>query len=57
MVGGYIMDEHLERPSVLVYYQVLREPGIAGCDALAVRGSHQSDIYLRRRGHAHMLNH
>ena len=38
-VDGYNMDEHLESSWRLVYYQVSREPGIAGCSC-------QSDIYF-----------
>ena len=32
-------------------YQVSGEPAITGCNAVAVRSSRQSDVYLRRCGH------
>ena len=37
--------------------QVSGEPGIADCNAVAVRSSGQSDIYLGRRGCARTLIH
>ena len=42
MVDSYNMNEYLERSWCLVYYQILEEPGIAGCNA---KPSHRSDIY------------
>ena len=39
-------------PLLIVYYQVLLgEPGIAGCNTVAVRSSPRLEIYLRRCGH------
>ena len=49
-VDGCNMDERLESSWHLVYYQVLREPGIAGC-------SRRSDIYLGECGLACKLIH
>ena len=39
----------------IVYYQVLGEPGIAGCNTVAVRSSCGSDIYLMRCGYTRMF--
>ena len=50
------MDKHLEHSQCLVYYQVLGEPGITGCNAAGVRSSRQSDIHLGRCGSACTLN-
>ena len=43
------MDEGLEPSKRLVCYQVSGEPTIAGCNAVAVRSSRPSDIYLAGR--------
>ena len=50
MVDDCNMDEHLESSWLLVYYQVSREPEIAGL-------SHRSDIYLGECGLVHKLIH
>ena len=54
-VDSYIMDKCLERFYHLVYYQVLGEPAIAGCNAVAVRRSHRSHVYPGRCGREQML--
>ena len=51
-VDGYNTYEGLERSKCLVCYQVSGEPIIAGCNAVAVRSSRRSDIYLGRCGRA-----
>ena len=48
MVDSYIMDKHMEHSYCLVYYQVSGELVITGCNAVAVRSSHRSDVYLGR---------
>ena len=54
LVDGYIMDKHLDRAQHLVYYQVSGEPGIAGCNAVAVWSSRRSDVYFVR-AHTYLL--
>ena len=44
-------------PDLLINNQALAEPGITGCNAVAVRSSCQSNIYLGRCGCACMLIH
>ena len=55
MVDCYNMDEHVECSKHLVYYPVSGEPIIAGFNAVAVRSSGQSDVYLGKCGPACML--
>ena len=54
-VDSYIMNERLERSLHLICYLVLGEPAIAGCNAVAVRSSRQSDVYLGRYGRVSTL--
>ena len=49
------MDEHVECSKRLVYYPVSGEPIITGFNAVAVRSSGQSDVYLGKCGPACML--
>ena len=39
MVDDYKIDEHLKCSLHLVYYEVSGEPGVTGCNAVAVRSS------------------
>ena len=52
---SYIMNERLERSLHLIYYLVLGEPAIAGRNAVAVRSSRRSDVYLGRCGRVSTL--
>ena len=60
-VDDYNMDECLEHLVFYqvsgVYYQVPGEPGVAGCNAVAVRSSCKSDIYLGKCGCVRTLIH
>ena len=43
-VDGYNMDECLKHSWHLVYYQVSREPGIVGCNAVAIMHAYSLTI-------------